>query len=493
MRLSALIRSPSGIVIIETLLLACLMFSTFSVLVRVTDMQTVGLWVLINSLLGFSRAADFWSRGLSSFVGEARGRGEYNSAAAFVTTAVASGIVGYALLATIGAMVIWLFAAKLAGDAHAALVRQIVPLMAVTFWLMSVGGIYQGGFLAFGRPGLKVLQTVGGALIFLLLAVVMAPRFGLWGILGAQAAQAALMLVYSIVTFHWRLTRGCGSTWRRDQFRLLAAFGSKAIAVGTLQLAIEPVIRLFTSQFGGLGAVAAIELASRLIAVVRSVITGLGQILVPEFARLGVSARAELTTLYREVSRLFLLTSISAFSLLVSAAPALEELVLGKRGTGFVGFLWLLSIGWFANTVVSPAYFLLLGRRQLRPLFWSHLIMTAGAVVLGTIGGLLAGANGALAGAATAIVASSVFLLVVTRELDSGLSGAFACLKSEPSRLMPALAAVVAVTMLETSGLLHAEIMVRLASYAVAVAATLLACLVFGDVRGLAQTAARVR
>ena len=65
--------SPSGVVVVETLLLACLMFGTFSVLVRVTDLETVGLWVLVNALLSFSRAADFWSRGLSSFVGEARG------------------------------------------------------------------------------------------------------------------------------------------------------------------------------------------------------------------------------------------------------------------------------------------------------------------------------------------------------------------------------------------------------------------------------------
>ena len=76
MTIIGLMRSPSGIVIIETVLLALLMFGTFSVLVRVCDMHTIGLWVLVNSLLGFARVADFWSKGLSSFIGEARGQGD---------------------------------------------------------------------------------------------------------------------------------------------------------------------------------------------------------------------------------------------------------------------------------------------------------------------------------------------------------------------------------------------------------------------------------
>ena len=150
----------------------------------------MGFWVLVNALLGLSRAADFWSRGLSSFIGEARGKGETNNAAGFVTTAVSSGVLGYALLATLGTGAVHVFAELLVGAERAETAREIVPLMGLVFWTLSIAGIYQAGFLAFGRPELKAVQTTGGAALFLAFALWLAPKYGLWGILMAQAIQA---------------------------------------------------------------------------------------------------------------------------------------------------------------------------------------------------------------------------------------------------------------------------------------------------------------
>ena len=58
---------------------------------------------------------------------------------------------------------------------------------------------------------------------------------------------------------------------------------------------------------------------------------------------------------------------------------------------------------------------------------------------------------------------------------------------------MPVLAAITAVAVLETLGQLDGDSLVRAGSNAVAIAATLITCLVFGDIRGLVQTAARFR
>lgn len=492
MRIAALLKSSSGVVVLETILAACLQFGTFSVLVRVTSMETVGLWVLVNAILGFSRAADFWSRGLGSFVGEARGKGEDEEAASFVSTAVWSGVIGYGVLALLGAAVLYFFAAQIAGEAFAEPVREISPFIAVTFWLLAIAGTYSGAFLAFGKPSLKAAQTVCGGALFLIFVVLLAPRFGLWGILVAQAIQGGIILLFGAVAFHGFLTRGSPAFWSASQFRRLAVYGSKAIVVGSLQLAIEPVIRLLASQFGGLSAVAAVELASRLIAAVRNMITALGQILVPEFARLGAVSPHKSATLFRDVTRIFLVASLSAFSLLVSAAPALEELMLGKVGTGFVPFLWILSIGWFINTVTSSTYFLLVAHRRLQPLFWSNLIMTLGAILLGAGGGLLGGIQGALLGAAAAIIVSSLHLVIVSEERGRGILAYLDFLSNEPLRLMPVIAAFAAVVLLRASGLGQEDLWARICGYGFAIAVTGAACLVFGDIRRVIRTAARI-
>lgn len=491
MTLSHLIRSPSGIVVLETIAVACLMFGTFSVLVRVTDMATVGLWVLVKSLLEFSRAADFWSRGLASFVGEARGRDNQTQALGYATTAVLSGIVGYGLLAALGALAIYHFAGLLVAADQVQHIREIVPLMALSFWLLSVSGTYFGAFLAFSRPILKALHTIGGAIFFLLLSISLAPTYGLWGILIAQTLQAAMVFVSCLIVFRMKIAGKEQTRWQSELFKKLIGFGSKMTFVGFLQLAIEPVIRVLASLFGDLSAVAAVELASRLIGVVRSTITSLGQILIPDFSRRAATGDDELAGLFRDVTRLYLFGSISAFSLILAAAPAVEELVFASHDTGLLAFVWILSIGWFANTITAPAHFLLTSQRRVWSLFWCHFIMAAGALTLGIGGGFLMGVNASIAGPAVALTIAAIYLLRALghNEITSLLS----LIKTEPVRILPLLIAIIAATSLEVFEIAERDVFVRFASYSMAIGATLGACLFWGDVRGLLKSASKLR
>ena len=489
MNFTALVRSPFGTVVLETVLLACLMLGTFSVLVRTTDVETMGLWVLVNAILGFSRAADLWSAGLSSFIGEARGRGDAREATAFVTTAVGSGALTYALAAAVGASIVWCFAATIAGVEHASLVRKVLPVMVVTFWLQSVSSIYQLGFLGFGRPGLKAFQTVGGASIFLAAALVLAPVYGLLGIVVAQALQGAAMLAFAVVAFHGFVAPELAIVWRQDHFRRLVIFGGKASVLGGVQLAIEPLIRILASWFGGIAFVAVVEMASRLIMVTRSVITSIGQILIPEFARLGVVATGEIAKVHRSVNRLFFLASLSLFSIPISASPAVQEIVFGRKDVGLVQVLLLLSAGWIASTLTAPTYFLMIGQRHVRPLFWSHLVQLAGVAVLGTVGGLIFGGLGVISGAAIALIAASGYLLRTTRTSAATIES---LLSLNPRVILPLAVACCAAGAIEISDVLDGRETARVLSYVAATGATLLACVMFGEVRGMLKIAERL-
>src|SRR3546814_3787208 len=68
--LRASIRSRTGIVLSETFINALLAFVTYAVIVRITDLATVGLWALVSSLMAFARSVDVWSRGVSAFVAQ---------------------------------------------------------------------------------------------------------------------------------------------------------------------------------------------------------------------------------------------------------------------------------------------------------------------------------------------------------------------------------------------------------------------------------------
>lgn len=412
MSLRAFIRSNSAILMVESIMVSLLGFVTYSVLLRVASREAVGLWVLVSSFLAFSRIMDIWSNGLTSFVGEARGKGDMKLAVGYVSTSIFTGATGYLAIIALSWPILYFGAGIIFGTEHVADVRHILPLMLMTFWLQSMASLYQLGFLGFERPGFKVAQTIGGALLFLGGAVIMAPKMGLMGILYAQAIQAGAMLLFAIASYHLLVAPAGhrGFAWHRDQFGLLVRFGSKMTLVGIFQLSIEPMIRLMVNHFGSLSAVAIVDLAARLISFVRALCTSLGQILVPGFAMLATEAAEQRRAHYREAQKLFLFLSVLTFSALLVGGPLTGRIMLGHNDASLPAYIALLSIGWFANTLAAPAHFLLLSLRLSRKLLIAHVILALGAAGFGTLGGFIAGDTGALAGASLALILSALYL-----------------------------------------------------------------------------------
>ena len=52
------VKSRTGIVLSETFINALLAFLTYAVIVRITDLATVGLWALVSSVMAFARSVD---------------------------------------------------------------------------------------------------------------------------------------------------------------------------------------------------------------------------------------------------------------------------------------------------------------------------------------------------------------------------------------------------------------------------------------------------
>jgi O-antigen/teichoic acid export membrane protein len=415
--IKAMISSKYATVIAEVVLLTVLNLATFSILVRLTDVKIIGLWVLINSLLGFSRMADFWSAGLVTFVAENLAQKKTEAAARLVSTAVLTAMFGFLAVVLVLGAALYSFANHIPGIQNAGLVQNILPLMCITFWMIAVATTYHIGFLGFNRPGFKFVQNSGGAALLLVVSLVLVPHFGLWGILWAQFAQAFAMLVFGFFSFHFVVSPHLKRPWWSQQdFKKLTGFGVKASSVGFLQIATEPLIKLLISKFGGLDAVTLMELATRMIVAVRGVIISTGQLLVPAFARSSIEGPEKLRELYAETQGVFILVTVPVLACLLSVSPFLEHIMLGQRSTLFLPMLWLLSAGWAVNILTAPAFFLLTGLRRLRPIFWNRLLMLLVVLVLGEVGGMLAGVLGVVCGVAVGLICSGAIVQKAAQE-----------------------------------------------------------------------------
>lgn len=422
---------------------------TFAILLRRFGLETVGLWTLTTALLNYGRIGDVWSKGLLSFIGEERGRRAFSDAASYASTTMTTGAVGYLLLMSIGGAAVYISAPYLIPAEHVELVRKNLPLMVAAYWLIACSDNFSLAFVGFGFIWLRTLQKIGGSLLLLLGALTLDPSRGLTGILTIQLFQGAAMLAFGIVAFYgfvaWCIRH---SIWSRTKFKQLFNFGSKLFFVGGVQLAIEPMIKLLVSQFGGLAMVAVLEIVMRLIQGFRGLIISVGQVIVTSFARhrngCQMPDNAPLRDAFGQATHLFLGSSLVAFSLLFAAGPLISVLFLDAEaqagaGASFQTILWVFGTAWFINTVASVGYFLLMSLRAPRKLFFSVTIQAVLIALLGLPFGAFFGLNGVMAAVFLAFAVSSVYLFVVASasiKLPSS-QGLFQVLLAQPSLLIP--------------------------------------------------------
>lgn len=403
----------------EAVALGFMQFASYMLLVRVTDVETVAIWLFINALLTIARAADLWSQGLVSFVAQQRGTGDNAKAHNYVTTALAAGALGYAVVACLGYLVLSLVIGHLLEPQQVKAAETVLPLFGLVFFTSSLSGLYQLGLLGHERIDFKVAQTVGGALLLLPGIWFLVPPFGLSGILYAQFLQALFMLAFAIAAYHGVVAKGVKATWWQPAlFREMISYGFKAMAVGWVQLIIEPVIRLLANHFGGLVGVFQVELASRFILLARSLTISVGQLLVPRYARITQDPSYDLGKALKNDIFAFTVFGGMLICSVVAVSGIIVKFFPGLDAVLFPALTVILSIGWLSNTIFAPGYFLLVSRRMVRSLFVVHFWLTAGAAILGWVGGWAFGLLGAMAGVSLALLMSTRQLTIELKKIE---------------------------------------------------------------------------
>lgn len=415
-----LLLSPAGVTILEHASITLLMMAAYAILIRRYGLEVTGIWVLMTALVNFAHVGDIWSKGLLSFIGEARGANASEDAASYASTAIITGALGYFILMAICGGLLYVLAPYVFPAHYQDSVTDTLPLLVLAYWLIASAGNFLQAFIGFGRPLIAAIQRVGGAVIFLIGIAVYTTDDGLASIFQIQIIQGAVMIGFGMVVYFGIITRPLNHMiWDSRKLGDLVRFGTKMLAVGFVQSASEPIIKFMVGHFAGIAVVAVMEIASRLIQGVRGLILSVGQIVITYFARIASQEKATgKTRMVDEYSMILGLTitgSTAMFAMLFALAPLLKWLFfnteLERQETALFGLiLAALGLAWLSNAISSAGYFLLVALRHSRSLFITEAIRTCLIACFGFILGHLFGLNGLLAGIVLGFVMSSFYL-----------------------------------------------------------------------------------
>ena len=383
------------------------LFVLYRFLIRAIGIERLGIWSLVLATTSVVTLANQgFSTSVVRFVAKYAALGRPEKVCVLIETAILS----------IGGM-LTILCAVLYPVAHWAL-KLIVPLTRfdeaatllpfafATLWINVVGSVLLAGLAGYELITYRNYVVLGGSVLYLLLAFVWVPKYGLLGLAYAQTANTAGCFVAA-----WGLLRRTipqlpmiPRRWDRDLFREMCGYGAHFQFITVSQAVREPVTKALLAKFGGLAMTGIYDIASRWVFTFRELIVQANLVLIPTISGLRETNPEAIPRIYRESYRLVFFLAVPTFALLVVISPVISNIWIGHYEPIFVSFVAFLAVGWLVNIMSNPAYVVNLGTGAL---FWVSL----GCAMTGVLNPALGYFAGKYWGG-TAVVAASTISLI---------------------------------------------------------------------------------
>jgi len=225
---------------------------------------------------------------------------------------------------------------------------------------------------------------------------ILAPTYGLIGLAFARVTQNVIVLLSSwfLLRRYLPLLPVLPCKWSRKIFNEIIGYSINFQIISLFVMLYDPVTKALLSRFGGLSALGYYEMASRMIIQLRALIVSANQVIVPAIADLQERIPDKIQLLYLTSYQLLFYLALPLFSLIIVLTPLISQLWIGHYERIFVTFTTLLAIGWFLNTLASPAYFANLGIGKLRWNVLGHIAIALLNAGFGLLLGILYGGIG---------------------------------------------------------------------------------------------------
>jgi O-antigen/teichoic acid export membrane protein len=149
-----------------------------------------------------------------------------------------------------------------------------------------------------------------------------------------------------------------GSRLLPSDARAVLRYNLKIYVLTVPTLAYEPLVKALLNVFAGLSAVAYYEIANRLLQQVNAIVLAANQAIVPLVAVRAATGRLLVDQAFTRTVRLVTSLTVLAFAGALVCLPLVQRFVFGPGVTAVVGYGAILALGWVANALCGPAYFI---------------------------------------------------------------------------------------------------------------------------------------
>lgn len=402
----------------QVALSAILLFALYRVLIHFISIAEVGLWSLVMASTSVARLSEMGlGGGVVRFVASDLGRNDRARAAATVGMSL---LFVTAMIALATTLLYPLFEIGLERALQPPMLATGLALLryaAVALVITTIANVFLSALDGMQRMDLRAIIQLGGSVVQLTSALMLVPSHGVLGLGPVQVITACFTLFVAATMAALQLRQPLRAWFKWDSARAkeLVRYGGGLQVAAIGQLLFDPTVKLLLTYFGGLAFTGYYEMANRMMLQFRSLIVSAYNALVPFVAgRLETSSDhvGEVRSVYIQSFRFLFVTAFAYYGLIGAALPFVLTLWLGHFEPAFLATAILCWLGWWANTMVAPAYFLYLGIGRLRWAVTAQLAIGIFNLILAWVLGYAFGGWGVLVGSALSLaIGSSVTLI----------------------------------------------------------------------------------
>jgi O-antigen/teichoic acid export membrane protein len=392
-----------------------LVFVLYRMLLLRLGAETLGVWSLLVASVSAARLSELgMAGGATRFIATARASGDHAAAIRIAGTATTTLLIFGLVGAAIAQLLLPLLLAKFLHGSQLKAALQALPWALAAFAIGLAGNAVQSALDGCQRIDLRVWVSLGGQVILLLTASLLAKPLGLVGVAIAQTLQAAVTLLGGWAVLRTQLHGLPALPWRWDRatFRHILGYSALLQLNNLLLLLLDPLAKFMLTRFGGLTATAYFEMANQLVQRLRQLPVAAAQVLVPAMAQAGMEGSDRVRDLYLRGYRTLFAAAIPIFGVAIILVPAIATLWIGHEEPLFMDMTWICMAGWALSTIGTPAYYGNVGTGTLVSNTIGHGLTTTLAFLLGWLGGRMLGALGVVAGYSIGVAVGGLFVQI---------------------------------------------------------------------------------
>lgn len=404
------LRRNSIAALFQTILQILCVFLSFRILIGYVGLDGLGLWSLLMMFGGIAGSFDVsGASALARSVARAdQDFADYAPSAVIHTVLLTSLAINLIIVAALLAAAPLLLSHMISDQQWPDAVRLmpwIAGMMLITPVALGISSAIDGLM----RADIRAMLASAAAVIGLGIAVLAIPRFGVVGMVIAQAVQQAVVIVGGWLVLR-RHVPGLGwmpTGWRLPIFRRTSGYAVKLNAIGALALLFEPLTKYCVNLSGGTAAVGVYELAARLVTQIRNLIVSSATPLIPAFALAKGGSEPYFATLLHRTQRYASIAALCVAMASLAAAPIMCLFILKHVSVEVLRLNALLTLGWSINLLSLPLYLAAQGQGLLRWNMVSHATIGITVILFSVVLIPLVGYVGVVAGVATGLSLSS--------------------------------------------------------------------------------------